>query len=106
MRISPLRIIGPASMDGVDLVAGAIEEAGIDEEHPRFHGADAFLEVDGGAPLLVHEADLDGVARQTEHVLDRGEQIVGEGDLFRPVHLRLDDVDRAGPAVARMAPGL
>ena len=39
---------------------------------------------------------------KAEHVLDGGEQIVGECDLVRPVHLRLDDIDRAGAAVARL----
>ena len=47
--------------------------------------------------------DLHGVARQAESVLDAGEELVGEGDLVGPVHLRLDDVDRAGAAVARRA---
>ena len=55
---------GPGFHAGVDLVAGAIEEAGVDEEHARSRRADAFLEVDGGAPLLVHDADLERVARR------------------------------------------
>ena len=33
----------------------------------------------------------------------RTEEIVGEGDLVRPVHLGLDDIDRAGAAVAERA---
>ena len=36
--------------------------------------------------------------RQAEHVLDAVEQLDGEGDLLGAVHLRLDDVDRAGAA--------
>ena len=47
--------------------------------------------------------DLDRVARQAEQVLDRVEQLVGERDFLRPVHLRLDDIDRAGAAVAERA---
>ena len=91
----------PGFHGGVDLVAGPIEETRIDEKHPRFNGTDAFLQIDRRAPLLIHEADLDGVARQRQHVLDGGEQIVGERDFVRAVHLRLDDVDRAGAAVAQ-----
>ena len=34
----------------------------------------------------------------------RREQLVGERDFLRPVHLRLDDVDRAGAAVAQRSP--
>src|SRR3546814_15090118 len=83
------------------LVAGAVEEAGVDEHHPRLGGADALLEVDGGPPLLVHDPHLEGVARDPDGVLDAGEQLVGEGDLLRSVHLRLDDVDRAGAGVAK-----
>ena len=36
---------------------------------------------------------------EPQRVLDAVEQLVGEGDLLGPVHLRLDDVDRAGAAV-------
>src|SRR3546814_17944397 len=61
----------------------------------------SLLEVDGGPPLLVHDPHLEGVARDPDGVLDAGEQLVGEGDLLRPVHLRLDDVDRAGAGVAK-----
>ena len=59
------------------------------------------FEVDGGAALLVHDADLDRVLRQAEHVLDAAEQLDGERHLVGAVHLRLDDVDRAGAAVAQ-----
>jgi hypothetical protein len=94
-----LRTIGP----GVDLIAGAVEEAGVDEEDTRFDRADAFLEVDGRPPFFIHEAELDRIAAQTEHVLDRGKEVIGERHFLRAVHLRLDDVDRAGAAVARRA---
>ena len=88
---------------GVDLVAGAVEEAGVDEHDALGRRPDAGLEVDGGAPLLVHDAHLERVAGKPQHVLDAAEQLVGEGHLVRPVHLRLDDVDRAGAAVAQRA---
>jgi hypothetical protein len=55
----------------VDLVAGAVEEAGVDEEHTRLLGsADALLEVDRGAALLVHDAHLHGVALAGRRLLD------------------------------------
>ncbi len=48
---------------GMDLVAGTVEEAGVDE-HDALQGVlDAGLEVDRGAALLVHDADLHGVFR-------------------------------------------
>jgi hypothetical protein len=68
----------------VDLVAGPVEEAGVDEGDPVLRGADAFLEVDRGAPLLVHDAELHGVALQAQHLLDHGEGLVGEGDFLGP----------------------
>jgi hypothetical protein len=59
-------------------------------------GADAFLEVDRGAPLLVHDAELHGVARQAQHRLDPvGEGLVGKGHFLGPVHLGLHHIDRA-----------
>src|SRR5690606_12841106 len=84
---------------GVDLVAGAVEEAGVDEHHALARFLDAGLEVDRGAALLVHDADFQGVASQAENVFHATEQFGREGHLFRTVHLRLDDVDRAGASV-------
>ncbi len=66
-------------------------------------GVDAGGEVGAGAALLVHDADLDGVARQAERVLDQVEQAHGQGDLVGAMHLGLDDIDRAGRAVAARA---
>ncbi len=84
----------------VDLVAGAIEEAGVDEDDPVLHRMDTGRQIGRGAALLVHHPDLDRVPRQPQQVLDRVEQGVGEGALLRPVHLGFDDIDRAFPAVA------
>src|SRR5690606_3665307 len=86
--------------DGVHLVTGTVEEAGVDEGDAVLGSADASLEVDAGAALFVHDADLEGVARQTDKVLDAAEQLVGEGHFGRAVHLRLDNVDAAGARVA------
>jgi hypothetical protein len=80
----------------VDLVAGAVEEAGVDERQPVAHRVDHRREIDAGPPLLVHDSDLDAVAGEAEQILGAVEQPVGERRLLRPVHLRLDDVDRAG----------
>ena len=60
---------------GVDFIAGAIQKPGIDEHHPLADGANAFGEVDAGAALLVHDADLQGVPRQRQQILDLAEQL-------------------------------
>ena len=83
----------------MDLVPGAVEEAGIDEHHPVPGRMDAGAQVGAGAALLVHDADLDGVAGQTQGVLDPVEQANGQRHLVRPVHLRLHHIDGAGGAV-------
>ena len=86
---------------GVDLVAGAVEEAGVDEDDAVLRGADALLEVERGAPLLVHDAHLERVARAGRaRPRSRPNSSSANADLLRPVHLRLDDVDGAGAAVA------
>ncbi len=59
----------------VDFIARAIEKARVDEADPVLGGADAFLEVDRGAPLLVHDAHLESTAIKAEHVLHTGEQL-------------------------------
>ena len=67
---------------------------------------DAGRQIGRGAPLLVHDADLQGVFGQAQDGLDRGEEVDGDRHLVRPVHLRLDDIDRAGAAVLEGAPPL
>ena len=58
-----LRYDGPGFHVGVQLVARAVEEARVDEDDPVAAGADALLEVDGRAPFLVHDADLERTRR-------------------------------------------
>ena len=82
------------------LVAGAVEEASVDEGHARAGRLDARLEVDAGASLLVHDAHLQGIVRHAQQLFDATEQLVGEGHFERAVHLRLDDIDAAGTRVA------
>ncbi len=84
---------------GVHFVAGAIEEARVDEDDAFAGSADAFLEVDRGAALLVHDAHLHRVRRHTERLFDASEDFAGKGDLFRPMHLRLDDIHGAGARI-------
>ena len=99
--MSFLRIIGPASIEvWISSPVRSRKPVLMNTTRSR-RGADARLQVDGGAPLLVHDAHLERVARQRQHVLDAGEQLVGEGHFVRPVHLRLDDIDRARAAVAQ-----
>ena len=83
----------------MDLVAGTVEEAGVDKHHALAGRLDAGLEVDRGTALLVHDPDFQRVARQLQHVFDAAEQLVGERGFFRAVHLRLNDVHRTGAAV-------
>jgi hypothetical protein len=90
----------PGRHRGVDLIAGAVEEAGVDEHDPVPGRVHSGGEVQRGTPLLVHQADLQRVRRQSEQLLHPGEQRDGEGHFLRPVLLGLDDVDRARPAVA------
>ncbi len=78
----------------MDLVAGAIKEAGIDKDHAILGSADRFLEVDGRAAFLIHHTHLESVGLHAEHFLRAGEKLVGESHFFRAVHLRLDDIDR------------
>ncbi len=89
----------PGLHRGVDLIASAVEKAGVDEDDTVLHRGDAGGEVSRGAALLVHDAHLDRVPREPQQVFHGIEQAVGEGDFVRSVHFRLDDVDRAGRAV-------
>ena len=88
---------------GVDFVAGAVKKAGVDEADARFCGADTFLEVHRGAAFLVHDADLDGIARQAEHILHTVEGADGKANFLRSVHLGLHDINRPFDRIAAFA---
>ena len=79
---------------GVDLIAGAVEEAGVDEHDALLHRPDALQEIDRGAPFFIHDADLQGMPRQSQQIFDRRKQVIRERDLLGTVQFRLDDVYR------------
>ena len=93
---------GAAFHHRVDLVAGAIQEAGVDEDHPALGRRDAVHQIDAGAALLVHDAHLQRQGGQAQHGLDGAEQFVGEGHLVRPVHLGPHHINGTRRAVARL----
>ena len=97
--ISGLGIERARLHDGVDLVAGAVQETGVDEDDAVAGDADALLERDGRAALLVHDADFERLGRQIQGLLYAPEQLHGCRHFFGAVHLGLDDVDAAGAAV-------
>ena len=110
--LDPRRLLHVALADhgsgfhgAVDLVAGAVEEACVDEHDPVLCLADAFLEVDRRAALLVHDADLHGERGQAQCLLDAGEERDGEGHLVGPMHLRLHDIHGARAGVHAAALG-
>ncbi|EKY03898.1 hypothetical protein HMPREF9120_02535 [Neisseria sp. oral taxon 020 str. F0370] len=80
-------------------VAGAVEEAGVDEDGALGGGADAGGEVGGGAAFFVHDAHFEGMARQAAEVFDGGEEFVGKAHFFGAVHFGFDDVHGAAAAV-------
>jgi hypothetical protein len=57
----------------------AIEEAGVDEDDAVSYLADHRGQIDAGAALLVHHADLDRMTGEAEQILDPVEKKVGEG---------------------------
>ena len=84
---------------GVHFVAGAVEEAGIDEDDAVGSRLDARGEVGRGAAFFVHDAHFQGVRRQFGQFFDGGKQFVGKADFFRAVHFGFDDVNAAAAAV-------
>ncbi len=88
---------------GVYFVAGAIQEPRVDEHHAFSGPANTLLEVDGGAPLLVHDAELDGVWSQAQGVFNPGKKLDGKAHFIGTVHLGLDDIDAARAGVSQVA---
>src|SRR5262249_20109615 len=58
---------------GMNLVARAVEEARVDEKHPIGSRRDASREIDGGAPLFVHDTHFQRVSWKMKHIFDCAE---------------------------------
>ena len=84
----------------MDLIAGPVQETGVDEDDSLTGRADTGGQVQGRSPLLVHDPDLHGVFWQVQHALGRGEDRHRVGHFGTSVQLGLDDVDAPRPAVA------
>ena len=48
---------------GVNLIAGAVKETGVDEHNALARAANTLGEVHASAPLLVHDPYFEGIAR-------------------------------------------
>ena len=70
--MSFLRTIGPASIDVWISSPVRSRKPVLMNTTRSLRRMDARFEVRRGAPLLVHDADLDCVARETEQVFDAG----------------------------------
>ena len=84
---------------GVDFIAGAVEEASVDEDDAFLGGTYCFLQVHRGAAFLIHDPHLDGVRLHTEQHLDPSKQLGSECYLFRTVHFRLDHIHGSGAGI-------
>ena len=87
----------------MDFVTGSIQEARVDKDHPFPGPVDTFRQIKGGATLLIHDADLEGVWAQPENLLDTGEHFNRETDFVGSVHFGLNDVHAAFSGVAQGA---
>ena len=92
---------GAGQHAGVHLVAGAVQETGVDESHAALGSGDTGFQVGAGASLFVHDAQLDSGRLHANDFFDAAKQLVGERDFGGAVHFGLDDVDAAGAAVAQ-----
>jgi hypothetical protein len=91
--MSPLRSIGPACIAVCISSPVRSRKPVLMKATREAAAAMQALQVDAGATLFVHDAELDGVAGQAQQGFDAVEQLAGEGHFGRSVHLGLDDVD-------------
>ena len=87
----------------VDFIAGAIQEARIDEDHAILGRCDTGLQVHGGAASLIHDAHLQRGALQAQRIFHAGEQRIRPSHFFRPMHFGLHDVNAAGARIQPLA---
>ena len=91
---------------GVNFIPRSIEKTRVDEHDSLARFKDAGPQVHRRASFFVHHPDFQGVARQSQYVLHTAKQLSGQGDFFRSVHLRLDDIDTAGSRILHYAVAL
>ena len=80
----------------MDFIAGAIQEARIDEDHAILGGCDAGLQVHRGAAFLIHNAHLERGALQAQRIFHAGEKRIRPSHFVRPMHFGLHDINAAG----------
>ena len=81
---------------GVNFVAGAIHEAGVDEDYAVFGFVDTLFQIHGGAALFVHDADFHAARGQVNRLLSAAKQFNRKCHFFRAVHFWFHDVHAAG----------
>ena len=86
---------------GVDFIARAIQKACIDEHQPMLGRRNTSSQIHTGAPLFIHNADFDRIARQAEQILYPRKKIIGEAHFIRPVHFWFHNIDRALARIAQ-----
>ena len=84
----------------MDLVAGAIKKAGVDEHHAIGRSANAGGQIDRRAALFVHDAHFHVVARQAKHIFDARKDFIRKRHFVRPVHFWFYDVNAARARIA------
>ena len=80
---------------GVHFVAGAVQEAGVDERHAAGRCGDTGFQVHAGAALFVHDAEFDGAVFEAQDLLNATKQFAGKCHFGGAMHFGFDDVDRA-----------
>ena len=84
---------------GVDFVAGAVEKARVNENDTLSRSVNTLGKIDRGTPLLIHDADLDGVFGKPKSLFNPLEQVDGEGHLVRAMHFRFNDIHASASGV-------
>ena len=83
----------------MNLIPRAVQKPGIDEKHARFRRPDAGFQIRTRAPLLIHDAHFQRIFGQFQQPLHGAKQRIGVRHLFRPMQLRLDDINRTAPRI-------
>ena len=84
---------------GVDLIAGAVEKARVDEHDALLRGLYARGQIGAGATFFIHHTHLDGVGGKTQQLFNTSEQLYSQSHFFRPVHFGLDHIDAAATRI-------
>ncbi len=81
----------------MNFITGSVKKSGIDKNDSLPGGGNTRPQINCCTALLVHNADLQSVRRDTQDIFYHCKQINSESDFLRAMHFGFNDIDTTLP---------